>query len=69
MHVLLRERKCDAFGIEALFDRFGEVKMNRPVVAGFNPGPDDKIDAAVSELRHGDGRCGIFEYSFVVTDY
>ncbi len=63
MHVALRERNRQPFGIKALFDRFIQIKANRPVIGRLNPGAHSEVDTAFRQLGNTDKRRRVLQHA------
>ena len=65
MHIRLRKRDVDAFGIKALLDRFVQVEVHRPIVGGIDPWPHHEIDTRITEFGDRDRRRRVVEDAFL----
>ena len=51
MHVALRERDRDAFGVEGEFGPLDQIEAEAPEIGGAHPGARGDVDAAVAQFR------------------
>jgi hypothetical protein len=68
VHIPLRERNRNPFGVESQLDLAGDLPVDLPVVVGLCPGPNDKIDRGISEIVQPDVRRRLVEDEFVRVD-
>jgi len=66
MHILLRERNTDAFGVESFLDALLNCKEDIPVLGGLDPGPNREVDTAVCQLHHADRRSRILQDTVII---
>ena len=68
MNIPLRKGNRNPIGVKGFFDRFGEAVMHWPVVAAFDPGSADKVDAAVGEGDDCNQRFGLVEHALICSE-
>ena len=65
MHIALRERNAEAFGLQTFFDGFVQRKEYRLVIRHVHPRTNGEINTAVVHGGHPDKRRGIFQYALI----